>query len=339
MILGELGLLHTDVGNYRIALGYLLDRDKLPYSDNAEGLDVLLSKAQALLHVGRDAEAAGAADAALAMIARVPALAKYRLLALDWAALDHLAAQHFVQALALYDEEIPLLDASNGPLAARNRMVARFARASAAIGAKNPSRALANLDDIERRLANPTTIATLLWPHATADQVSRAYRLIASGLRANANRQLGRWSAESQALGARWRILDDQIRETHRVEIERDALLTEAQLALSAGERRDKLSAAHWLSRAMTRAADLRARSNGLYEREELDVLWLAANLTVSMKGTLAPGLPEALEAASAQLASRREPSLRSYARRFEVYGPLLRPFGNPHDGPVAGHR
>src|SRR5262249_35989817 len=27
MILGELGLLHTDVGNYRIALGYLIQRD------------------------------------------------------------------------------------------------------------------------------------------------------------------------------------------------------------------------------------------------------------------------------------------------------------------------
>src|SRR5262249_10846851 len=110
MILGELGLLHTDVGNYRIALGYLLQRDELPYADDAEGLDVLLSKAQALLHVGREADAAAAGDAALAMIVRNPKLAAHRLLALDWAALDNLAAQRFARALALYDEEIPILD-------------------------------------------------------------------------------------------------------------------------------------------------------------------------------------------------------------------------------------
>jgi len=96
----------------RIALGYLLERDKLPYSDDSEGLDVLLSKAQALLHVGRDVEAAKTGDAALAMIARNPELTPYRLLALDWAGVDNLAAGHFEHALALYDREIPLLTAS-----------------------------------------------------------------------------------------------------------------------------------------------------------------------------------------------------------------------------------
>src|SRR5271154_4395435 len=150
MILGELGLLHTDVGNYRIALNYLLERDKLPYSDNSEGLDVLLSKAQAFLHVGRDADAAAAGEAGLAMIARNLALAPFRLLALDWAALDNLAAGHFARALDLYDQEIPLVDALRTPLAERNRMVARFSRAAAAVGAKEPSRALADLDYVEK---------------------------------------------------------------------------------------------------------------------------------------------------------------------------------------------
>ena len=50
------------------------------------------------------------AIAALAMIARNPALAHYQLLALDWAAVDNLAAGHFARALALYDQEIPLLE-------------------------------------------------------------------------------------------------------------------------------------------------------------------------------------------------------------------------------------
>ena len=90
---------------------------------------MLLSKAQALLHVGRDRDAAAAADAAIAMIDRNPALAPYRLLALDWAAVDNLAAGRFARALALYDEEIPLLDASRTPLArAQSNRGARLAR-------------------------------------------------------------------------------------------------------------------------------------------------------------------------------------------------------------------
>ncbi len=328
MILGELGLLHTDVGNYRIALGYLLERDKLPYSDNAEGLDVLLSKAQALLHVGREADAAVAGDAALAMIARNPALAPYRLLALDWAAVDNLAAGHFGRALALYDQEIPLLDASRAPLAERNRMVARVARSAAAVGAKEPSRALADLEYLDKRLDDPKTVATLQWPHATAGQVARAYRLITSGLRANASRELGRLDAEAQAIAARRAILEQQLKETNRVEIEREEMLAEAQLALNASQRHDAAAAGDWLGRALARADDLRARANGVTDREQLDVLWLAAELTVSMRGTLVADLPKRIEAASAEMATRREPSLRSYERWFEIYGPLVTPVG-----------
>jgi cellulose synthase operon protein C len=337
MILGELGLLHTDVGNYRIALGYLLERDKLPYRDNSEGLDVLLSKAQALLHVGREAEAAASGDAALAMIARNPALGPYRLLALDWAALDNLAAQHFARALALYDQEIPLLDASSSPLAERNRMVARVARAAAAIGANEPSRALPDLDYVDKGLRDPKTVAELLWPHATADHVARAYRLIESGLRASASRELGRLDAEAAAIGARRAILDERLRETNRVEIEREEMLAEAQLALNASQRHDRAAAGNWLARALSRADDLRARANGLRDKEQLDVLWLAAQLTVSMGGTLVANLPKRIDAAAADIAARREPSLRSYARRFEVYGPLLTPIGASPEAAVTG--
>ena len=323
-ILGELGLLQTDVGNYRIALGYLLDRDKLPYTDNSEGLDVLLSKAQALLHVGREAEAAASGEAALAMIARNPALARYQLLALDWAAVDNLAAGHFARALALYDQEIPLLDASQAPSADRNRMVTRLARAAAAVGATQPDRALADLDYLERRLNDPTAGATLQWPHATADQVARVYRLIASGLRASANRELGRLDAEARAIGARRAILEEQFGETHRVEIERDEMLAEAQLASNASERHDARTAGVWLRQALARADDLRAQARGVSDKEQLDVLWLAAELTVSMGETLVLDLPKRIEAASAEIAARREPSLRSYERWLEIYGPLV---------------
>lgn len=324
MILGELGLLHTDVGNYRIAVGYLLERDKLPYSDNSEGLDVLLSKAQALLHVGRDADAAEAGDAALAMIARNPALERYTLLALDWAAVDNLAAGRFVRALALYDREVPLVDAFAAPLAERNRIVVRFSHAAAAIGAKEPSRALDDLDYVDKHLTDPKTIAALKWPHATAAQVARAYRLIASGLRANASRTLGQFEAESRAIGTRRTILSEQLEEANRMEIERDEMLAESQLALNASERHDTMGVSNWLGRALARADDLRARANGVSDKGELDVLWLAAELTVSTKTKLVVDLSKRMDAASAELARRREPSLRLYQRWFEIYGPLV---------------
>jgi cellulose synthase operon protein C len=324
MILGELGLLHTDVGNYRIALGYLLERDKLPHGDNSEGLDVLLSKAQALLHVGRDAQAAVAGDEALAMIARNPKLAPYRLLALDWAAVDHLAAGHFARSLALYDEEMPLVDASSAPLAERNRIVARVSRAAAAVGAKEPARALADLDYVEKRLDDPKTVAALQWPHATAEHVARAYRLIASGLRANANGELGHLEAEGKAIGARRAILEEELGETSRVEIERAEMLAEAQLALNASQRHDVPATGSWLAQALRRADDLRSRANGATDREELDVIWLAAELTVSMRAPLVPDLAKRIEAASVEMAGRREPALRSYERWFEIYGALV---------------
>jgi len=326
MILGELGLLHTDVGNYRIAVGYLLERDKLPYSDNSEGLDVLLSKAQALLHVGRDAEAAAAGDAALAMIARNPALAPYSLLALDWAAVDNLAAGHFARALELYDREIPLVDALRTPSAERNRIVTRFSRAAAAVGAREPSRALADLDYVDKVLGDPKTVAALQWPHATASHVARAYRVIASGLRANASQELGRLDDEARAIVARHAILEERLGETNRVEMQREQMLAEAQLALNSGQRHDAAAAGHWLGRALARADDLRARASGMSDKDQLAVLWLAAQLTVSMGTTLVADLPKRVEDAAAEMAERREPSLRSYQRWFEIYGPLTTP-------------
>ncbi len=330
MILGELGLLHTQVGNYRIALGYLEDRDKLPYTDNSEGLAVHLAKARALLHVGRDDDAARTAEEAIAMIDRAPALAPYRLLALDRAAVENLAAGRFARALALYDAEIPMLDAASGAFAARNRFVTRVSRAAAAVGAGQPGRALEDLAEVDRRLADPALAAALRWPHASGEHVVRAYRLIATGLRANANRQLGRFDAEAQALAERRAILEARFAQTHRPEFERDAMLAETQLALNARERHDVAAAGSWLGRALACADDLRARANGVTDKDQLDVLWLAAEMSVSM-GTstgvpLVGDLPKRLEAASAQIqgdTARGDPALRSYERWFEIYEPL----------------
>jgi hypothetical protein len=325
MILGELGLLHTDVGNYRIALGYLLERDKLPYADNTEGLDVLLSKAQALIHVGKDGDAAAAAEAALEMIKRKPALAPFRLLALDWAALDNLSANRAARALALYEEEIPMVDQSKEALAERNALVTRLARAAAAVGANQAQRALADIDYVEKRLDDPKVTAQLVWPHAQAESVTPVYRLITNGLRARADRALGQLEAEAKAIEARRAILDGRFKDLpSRVDLERDEMLAEAQLAWNAGERRDPVAASRWLGLALTHADDLQAKASGVSDREGLDVLWMAAVLATSMKAPLVADLPKRLEAALAETTARREPALRPYARWFEVYAAIL---------------
>jgi hypothetical protein len=326
MLLGELGLLHTDVGNYRIALGFLLQRDKLPYADDAEGLDVLLSKSQALLHVGREADAAAAGEAALAMIARNPQLTRYLLLALDWSAVANLAIGNFARALALYDQELPLVERSHEPLVPRRLLVLHVSRAAAAVGAKQPARALADLDYVDQRLADAKLVDTLTWPHATAEHVARAYRLIANGLRANASRELGRFDAEAKALIARRAILEERLDETERTEIAREQLLVETQLALNASQRHELAAAREWLGRALARADDLRKRANGVSDREQLDVLWLAAQLTLRFGKPLVNDLPKRIAAAAAELQKRREPSLSSYARWFEIYGVLVAP-------------
>jgi hypothetical protein len=328
-ILGELGLLHTDVGNYRIALGYLLDRDKLPSMDNTEGLDVLVSKAEALLHVGREREAATAAEAAVAMIGRNPALRPYQLLALDWAAVDNLASGSFPRALTLYDAEIPLLDGAKTPLAERNRIVAHISRAAAALGAGQPARALNDLDYVDAQIGDgrDAKVAEVLrWPHATAEHVVRAYRMMAAGLRARANRALGRLDAEAQAIETRRAILEERFGETVRVELEQEQMLTETQLATNASERHDVAATGQWLGKALAHADDLRARANGVTDRAQLDVLWLAAALTVSMGATLVADLPKRFDSAAVEMAQRRDPSLRTYQRWFEIYGALVGP-------------
>jgi hypothetical protein len=155
--------------------------------------------------------------------------------------------------------------------------------------------------------------------------VIRAYRLIAKGLRANADRQLGRFDAEAQALEARRTILEQTMKDTQRAEIEGQVMLAEAQLAVSASARHDTAGTAAWLGRALAHADDLRARANGVSDKEQLDVLWLASELTVSAQTALVPDLAKRIAAAAAELAKRGEPSLRKYARWFEVYGALVR--------------
>ena len=227
MILGELGLLHTDVGNYRIALGYLLERDKLPYSDNAEGLDVLLSKAQALLHVGREADAAdggrrGARDDRAQPRARAVPLARARLGRAGQPRRGALRAR--ARALRRGGPAPRRLAQPRSPSAIASWRAWRGRRPRSE--PTTPARALVDLDYVEARLARPEDgrrrSSGRTRPRSTWRAPTDSSRAVCG---ASANRELGRLDAEAQAILARRTILEERLGETNRVEIEREEML------------------------------------------------------------------------------------------------------------------
>ncbi|HYO69250.1 MAG TPA: hypothetical protein VEU33_24545, partial [Archangium sp.] len=322
MLLGALGQLHTQVGNFHIALGYLEQRDKWPYVDNAAGLAVSLARARALLHVGREEEAAQAADKALAMVDATPKLAaRFATLALDRAALYNLAAGRFERALALYDRELPTVETGTSDAEGlRNRLVVRLARCAAALGAGQPQRALEDLDKVERDLANPAVQAALKWAHATPQHVQRSYRLIATGLRANAETRLGNLDAAAHALEQRRALFLEQFAESDRDEDIRAVTLAEMRLAENSVDRRDTARAARWLGKALEHADTLVKRTHAPVDAGQLDVLWFAAQLHSEGNTRVPFDVTRRLGQAQRTLIDQRDPSWRAYLAWFEIY-------------------
>jgi hypothetical protein len=323
LVLGQLGVLHGRVGNHRIALRYLQARERLPIPADPAGLAIRLAEARALLHVDREADAAAVAERALAMVEGTPALAPYRVLALDRAALSNLAAARFERALALYDAELPLLGAPATPGAARNLVVVRLARAAAALGAKQPQRVLEDLAEVDRGLAEPATAAALQWPQTRPEETVRAYRLIAAGLRANASRALGRLDDTQRALEERRAVFLARLAARDRDEDLQALTLVEARLADVAAERRDLDGAGAWLGHGLGRADALARRTHAAVDPGQLDVLLFSAQLRTLAHSRIPFDLAARLAEANERLARLRDPAFRTYQRWFEIYETL----------------
>ncbi|MCL2723558.1 MAG: hypothetical protein FWD69_03890 [Polyangiaceae bacterium] len=325
MVLGQLGILHTQVGNYRIALGYLEDRDRLPYAENSGGFAVLMARARALLHVGKEKEAATQADEALAMLDKTPRLAKYRILALDRAALYNLAADRFTRALSLYDEELAMLEQDRSAEAPRNRFVVRLARAAAALGADQPARVGKDLDEVDRALADSAFAKSLTWTHAKNEQVVLSYRMLAAGLRARVAQKLGQLDAVARALETRRALLEEVAAKADRGEYVQMLALVEAQIADNALDRHDGARAATAIEKALAHADNMRERAKGKLDTNQLDILWLAAQMNAHAPKTI--DLPKRLaEAIDAMIAQGSPLAFRSYQRWFEIYVTLTGP-------------
>lgn len=320
MVLERLGLLHVAVGNYHIALGYLEERAKMPYRDEAPGFGVRLGLARALLHVERAPESADEAERALAMVERTPALAPYRVLALDRAALYNLAANRFERALELYDLALPLLPSGDQAPARRNRFVLRLARAAAAIGAGKPERALADLGELDPLLNDPELVESLSPSHGSSQRTLHSYRSLSAGLRANANLALGRRSAATLDLTRRRAIFEERLATSEREEDARALTLVEARLASNAVARRDFSGAAHWLGLALEHADNLAARSGATIDLDQMRVLWLGAELHALGHAPPKLEIPRRLAQAHAQLGKERNRAYRAYKHWFEIY-------------------
>jgi tetratricopeptide (TPR) repeat protein len=340
LVLGQLGLLQARARNYRIALGYLQERERLPFPDPETRLVHFLIKAETLAHLEQEKPAAESMEAALKALDAEADLAPYRPLILDRAALYHLAAGQFDRALALYDAEVPLIedqdrDQAKAVLppgspkelqAARNRVVVRLSRAAAALGDKQPQRALADLAAIDEKLADPRLSEALRWPHSTGLDSQRAYRIIAAGLRARAYRALGQLAEAAAALSQQADLLQDRHKRAALEEHLRPLSLAEGQLAELMFERGDAPAAGQWLRKALEHAEEFTRRTKIPFGPDQLALLWLAAELHVKTEGRIDVPLGDRLNSAHARLLKDGTAPQRAYGRLLEMYLPLVGP-------------
>ncbi len=319
-LLDNLGLLQTDVGNYRIALGYFEQRDKLPYGANASALAVQLAHREALLHLGKEKDSAARAERALAVLGQAPALAAYGTLTLDRSALANLAAGHYARALTLYDAELPRLVASETPAARRNGFVVRLAHAAAAVGAGSSQVALDDLNQLEPKLEDRHFVEDLASVHVTSEQARATYRALAAGLRAKASAALGQHDASAAALVRQHALFEARFASSQREEDLRALTLVETQLAENARLQRDIPAAARWIGLALEHADALVPGPQAPPDVDQLRVLWFAAQLGTLDHAQLSFDLQQRLREAQKRLVAQRRRAFRLYQRWFEIF-------------------
>jgi Tol biopolymer transport system component len=325
MISEQLALLHSLVGNHRIALGWFETRETLPFLDARVELGHKLAEARSLLHVGRDADAAHTAEEALALVERSSQLAAWRAPALDRAALYALSAGEAARAAVLYAQGAPLVDAERGDAGRRNQLTNRLGHAAASLGAAQPAAALADLALIDARLAEPGSLGALRWPHATEDEVLATYRLLALGLRARAHRALEQLPEAARALEGRRQLLLDRLKRKNVDEDLSSLAMVEEQLAENARARKDGASAARWIAFAVGHTDELAKRTATPLHPAGLETLSFAAELYLGGDARdFGFDVPARVRATFADLASKHNPAWRAVERRFERYVALL---------------
>ncbi len=231
----------------------------------------------------------------------------------------NLAAGRFARALELYDLDVPLADADSGPGGVRNRVVIRLARAAAALGANQPRRALDDLNVVDGALGDPRVTATFKWPHAAPADVLDTYRLIASGLRANADRAAGDSGRRLQRAGAAARGVRGAPQTLGPRRDLRALILAELRLTRAAVDRRAAGEAGRWATQAVEDGAKLTKRTHAPVDAAELDALWMAAELGAASV-PLSFDLVKSLREVSGRPIKEHDRVWRGYQAWFEAY-------------------
>lgn len=167
-------------------------------------------------------------------------------------------------------------------------------------------------------------ISALRWPRVDPEQVLRTYRLIASGLRANAHQKLGQLDDAARALSIRRDLSMEQLARTARDEHLREVTLVEARLAENAAERNDLPGAARWIGKALEHSDSLLARTHSSIDPAQLTLLWLAGELGARAQVPIPFDLSTRLSQAHAKIGERRDAVWRSCQRWFEIHLALI---------------
>jgi hypothetical protein len=245
-LLEDLGLVEAAVGNHAIAIGYFVERDKLPWISPGSELNHRLEKARTLMHLDHMPNALLEIDAAVTLVEAHPELARFRPMVLDRAALYHLDAKDYPRSRELYTTLLPLIDAAPASAEkAHNRFTARLGRASAWVAEGHPVEALADLDAIAPMIDDPQVAPPKSQP---------AYHLMVDGLRARAHAQQGEWDAAIALMTARRDRLAARVAVTRRDEDNLDIAFAEVQLADWSWRKKDAAAAVAHLQAAFDHA-------------------------------------------------------------------------------------
>jgi hypothetical protein len=322
MVQEQLGQLHAQVGNHRIAISHFEDREQLPFADPLVEAGHHIVEARSFQHADRYADAAREAEEALTLVDKTPSLKRFEPLALDRAALYRLSAGDQARALELYDRAL-----KNGGPDDANRVVQRLAHAAAALSAGQPARALADLDAVDAWFADPARRKQLSWPHTSPEEVQKSYDLLRLGLRGQAEHATGKNDAAWKTLSQRQTLLAARAKQRG---LDDDLLalsLAEAQLADVARARNSLDEAGRWASQALEHADEYAKRTATPLADEQLATLAFAAELYLVAhvpRSAFTVDVAARLDDAFEKLSRAGDPKRASIRRRLGVYLTLM---------------
>lgn len=302
-VLEDLALLQSALGNFAIALGAFEERDKLPWIDARDELRHRLEKARAYFQLERRQDALRGLEGAQQLVDAHPELARFEPLLLDRAALYHLEARRFAEALTRYQALLALTEGT--PTSAektRTLYSTHLGLAAAALGASKPEQALGDLD-----AAEPLALQASEGRQGGAASA----QLLIDGLRAQAQGQLGKWDAALAAGAARRDLLLQRAAARKVDEDTLDLAVAEAQLSEWSQRKADAAGARAHLEAAFVHADAWSLSTGTAIFPVMLQLLDAAANLRFE-RGERFVGSPldlgRRLREMQTQLAEHRNP-------------------------------